>query len=383
MEGELRFPLGEGQEIARLALEINGRQRGRLVEVSYTLPITISVDGETMVNANPVRPTSRNNGTTRQYNNVPKHKETLQVEKREVQTPYIYALEFFKDKENAYLFYLRQRESYKELPHYYLDVSSFFYSKFKAEKYVARILSNMAELYPDSCQELKAFAYILEERKAYAQALFVYQRILELRPEDIQSHRDVALAYQNMGLCQKVYTVFWDIISGKIYKEHPQARVFKGMEAIAKKEIKLLYAAYKEDLDLTIIPKEFRTDKIGYDIRVVIDWNHNDTEIDLHTIDPNKEECYYAKPTTKQGGVLSKDGTEGFGSECFHLKKAQKGFYYVKINYFGDRKQKLETPTFLKVTIYTNQGKKNPSKEASVIRLTRKDKEEIVARVKI
>ena len=155
------------------------------------------------------------------------------------------------------------------------------------------------------------------------------------------------------------------------------------MEAISNKEIKLLYAAYKEDLDLTIIPEEFRTDKIGYDVRVVIDWNHNDTEIDLHIIDPNREECYYAKPTTKQGGVLSKDGTEGFGSECFHLKKAQKGFYYIKINYFGDRKQKLETPTFLKVTIYTNQGKKNASKEVSVIRLTRKDKEEIVARVKI
>lgn len=87
----------------------------------------------------------------------------------------------------------------------------------------------MAELYPDSYQELKAFAYVLEERKAYEQALFVYQRILELRPEDIQSHRDVALAYQNMGLCQKAYAVFGDIISGKIYEEHPQARVFKGM----------------------------------------------------------------------------------------------------------------------------------------------------------
>ena len=204
------------------------RQSGRPVEVSYTLPITISVDGETMVNANVVRPSARNNGTTRQHTNVPKYKETLQVEQREWQTPYIHAIEFFKDKENAYLFYLRQRESYKELPHYYLDVSNFFYSKFKAEKYAARILSNMAELYPDSYQELKAFAYVLEERKVYKQALFIYQRILELRPEDIQSHRDVALAYQNMGLCQKVYTVFWDIISGKIYKEHPQVRVLKG-----------------------------------------------------------------------------------------------------------------------------------------------------------
>lgn len=133
----------------------------------------------------------------------------------------------------------------------------------------------------------------------------------------------------------------------------------------------------------SIIPEAFRIDKIGYDVRVVIDWNHNDTDIDLHIIDPNREECYYAKPTTKQGGVLSKDRTEGFGPDCFHLKKAQKGFYYVKINYFGDRKQKLETPTFLIVTIYKNQGKKNTSKEVKVIRLTREDKEEIVAKVKI
>ncbi|HBI40399.1 MAG TPA: hypothetical protein DDY16_05565 [Tenacibaculum sp.] len=57
-----------------------GRQSGRPVEMSYTLPITISVDGETMVNANVVRPSARNNGITRQHTNVPKYKETLQVE---------------------------------------------------------------------------------------------------------------------------------------------------------------------------------------------------------------------------------------------------------------------------------------------------------------
>lgn len=312
-----------------------------------------------------------------------KYKGSLEVANRTPKTPYLTALSFFKDKESAYLFYLTQRESYKELPHYYIDVSDYFLQKFKAKKYADRILSNIAELDADNYELLKAYAYKLQERSENNLALFIYKKILELRPEDAQSYRDLALAYQEVELCQEAFDVFLDIVTEKIYKDNKHRRVFQGLQDIAKEELQQLYLKYKDDLDKTKIPKELLSEIQPIDLRIVVDWNHNDTDIDLHIIDPNLEECYYEHTITTQGGTLSKDMTQGFGPESFTLKKAKKGWYYVKIKYFGDRKQKIETPTFMKITIFKNQGKRNEEKIVQVIRLTKSDEEEIVQKIKI
>ncbi|CAM1351346.1 VIT domain-containing protein [Tenacibaculum halocynthiae] len=388
---------------------IPASQRGRSVNVSYILPITMSKSNNperinlqrpesVIVKANTIelpnnarnrRPNSNSLTESQVVNNslvkpsYKKYKGSLQVEKRIVNTPYLNALDFFKDKETAYLFYIKQRESYKEVPHYYIDVSDYFNRRFNARIYASRILSNVSELDADNYELLKAYAYKLEERNENTLALFIYKTILELRPEDAQSYRDVALAYQNIGLCQEAFDVLLSIVNNKIYEKNKHRRVFKGMQDIAKQELNILYKKYKDDLDISKAPEGFFEEMTPIDFRTVVDWNHNDTDIDLHVIDPNLEECYYSHTKTEQGGSISRDMTQGFGPECFTLKEAEKGLYYVKIKYFGDRKQKIETPTFMKITIYKNQGKKDESKQVKVVRLTKKDKEEMIAKVKI
>ncbi len=319
--------------------------------------------------------------TPRKKASYTKYKGNLDVVNRIPKTAYLNALSYFKDKESAYLFYLTQRESYKKIPHYYIDVSDYFYRVFKAKIYAKRILSNIAELDIDSYQLLRAYAYILEERNENDLSVFIYQRVLELRPEDAQSYRDLALAYQNVGLCQKAFDLFLSVVNKSIYKENKHRRFFIGLQNIAEQEMRFLIKKYKEDLDFDKIPKEYISDVTSMDLRVIVDWNHNDTDIDLHIIDPNLEECYYSHPKTAQGGVMSKDMTQGFGPESFTLKEAKKGFYFIKIKYYGDRKQKIETPTFMKVTIFKNQGKVNEEKKVYVIRLSKNDSDEVIAKI--
>lgn len=358
---------------------ISGKHRGKSISVRYSIPLTIVIDDFGKIDTTQVI----QNTTVSKPPLYKKYTGSLSVFDRIPKTPYLTSLSFFKDKEAAYSFYLTQRESYKEIPHYYIDVSDYFYREFNDVKYSERILSNVAELDADNYELLKAFAYNLEERKERDLALFVYQQILELRPEDAQSYRDLALAYQNVGLCQKAFDLFLNIVDKNIYNDNKHRRVFKGLQDIAEQEIKLLIAKYKDDLDIDKIPKEYLSISEKIDLRVVVDWNHNDTDIDLHVINPNLEECYYSHSKTQQGGKISKDMTQGFGPEEFILKKAKKGFYYIKIKYFGDGKQKIETPTFMKVTIYKNQGKENEEKSVRVIRLTKKDREEMIAKIEI
>lgn len=375
------------QEIIRVLLLLPqmtaGKQSGRFVDVIYSLPIIFKVEdtGQSVVSgqevtleANTVSLSERRRTSTQN-----KYNGNLTIKNRRVEANYLKALNKTKYKEEAYQLYLKQRKEHLKTPAYYVDVSNYFKNQYNDQVYSSRIISNIAETDYDNYELLKVFAYQLQVNGQDKLALFIYKRILDLRPEDSQSYRDLALAYEKLGKSQEALDLYNSIITGEIYN-NTHRRVFKGVELIAKNEIKHLIKKYKNDLDLSKINKELLKD-VEYDVRVVVDWNHNDTDIDLHIIDPNLEVCFYQHTKTKIGGKISPDMTQGFGPEEFTLKNAIKGNYYVKIKYYGDRYQKEGNPTFMKVTMFKNYGLKNESKEIKIIRLTKSDDEEVIAKL--
>ena len=312
-------------------------------------------------------------------NSFNKYAGSLIIKDRTIIAKYLSELESTKNIDEAYLLYLKQRKEYLAVPSYFIDVSNYFKIRFRDYIYSARILSNIPEHDFDNYELLKVFAYQLDQNNQHDLALFAFKQILYLRPEDAQSYRDLALAHQQVGECQQALDLWNSIVTGAIYK-NKQRRIFKGIEDISKIEIKRLIQEYKAQLDLSKISKELMTE-VNYDLRITVDWNHNDTDIDLHIIDPNLEECFYSHNKTNIGGELSQDMTQGFGPEEFTLKKAIKGTYYVKVKYYGDRYQKIENPTFMKITMYKNYGSKKESKEIKLIRLTKMDNEELLAKI--
>lgn len=324
---------------------------------------------------------SRNNSSsrTRNTNKPKKYKGELKIKTFNNNAKYIKELSKTETIEEAYTLYLKQRENYKDVPAYYVDVYDFF-KTWKEDKYSLRILTNIAEIDFDNYELLRVFAYKLEESNNYKLASYIYKQVLKLRPEDSQSYRDLALAYNAIGDNQKAFNLLNDIVTGSIYKTEGR-RKFRGMETITKHEINKVI---QETTNLDI-SKLDSINKINttFDVRIVIDWNHNDTDIDLHIIDPNLEECFYSHSKTAMGGEMSADMTQGFGPEEFTLKNAKKGTYFVKVNYFGDRYQKIENPTFMKVTMFKNYGKPNETKSIKVIRLTKTKNKEIVAKIEI
>ncbi|MCH2193174.1 VIT domain-containing protein [Kordia sp.] len=360
-----------------------GRQRGRNVNVRYTLPIVFRVGA----NGNAVQNTTNTTVTTPIVTETrPKtpvipyqYKGTLQVADLRSKAPYIVELRQFKTVAEAYDFYLLQRAQYEGTPAYYVDVSNFFKDELKAVKVSNQILSNIAETDFDNYELLKVYGYQLQATNQHKLALFIFKRVLELRTEDVQSYRDLALAYENVGDCQEAFNILNDILSGKIY-EQTHRRNFAGLNGVIMNEMNYLLEKYKGYID-TSKQSSIVFEPETFDVRIVVDWNHNDTDIDLHVIDPNREECSYKHTTTKIGGSISKDMTQGFGPEEFTLVNAIKGDYYIKVNYYGDRYQKIENPTFMKVTMYAYYGTLKQIKEVKIIRLTRSKDNIIVAKM--
>jgi hypothetical protein len=176
--------------------------------------------------------------------------------------------------------------------------------------------------------------------------------VLDCRPFEPQSFRDYALALEDAGRYQQALDTLYLALTTN-YSQTTDA-LYPGFEETILPELNELVARHP-GLDISRIPKKLLTN-LPVDMRVVLNWNQNNTDIDLWVTDPNNERCFYGHRFTAMGGRISHDFTNGLGPEQFLLKKAVKGRYKVEVNYYGDRQVKLAGETTLMVEVYTNYG---------------------------
>ena len=88
------------------------------------------------------------------------------------------------------------------------------------------------------------------------------------------------------------------------------------------------------------------------DLVVTMMWNTDRTDVDLHVIEPSREECYYDHPRTRSGGQVTRDVTEGYGPEMYILPNAPRGKYRILANYFGTDANRTQVRTKVYITIY-------------------------------
>jgi len=265
------------------------------------------------------------------------------------------------DSKKDYSLYIDRRKNYLSTAAFYFDMAKWF-CKLKDTTTAIKILSSIADLDLENAGLFKTLAYRLKEYDDFKDELFVTKKVVQWRPMEPQSYRDYALALTDNGLYQQAL----DTLYGVLTRPNPQniSNINTGIVEVFVSEINQLIALHGKKLNY----KEIDTALIKampVDIRVVIDWNMNDTDIDLHVTDPFNEECFYSNPKTAIGGRISADITTGYGPEQFMLKKAVKGKYKIKVNYFGDRQIKNEGPSTVMAEIYTDYS--NGSQQRKVV----------------
>lgn len=255
-----------------------------------------------------------------------------------------------KDPEAIYQVYLKNRKEYENLPQYYFDISQLLF-KNNNKKLGVKILSSIADLEIEDEELYKLLAYKLKQAEVYDKELFATQKVLEWRPFDPQSYRDYALALEDNQEYQSALDNLYKVLTQSYTKE--LANRDDGIEEIIIMEINQLISNYGNKLDLkNINPKIIA--ELPVNIRVVINWNKDDTDIDLWVTDPNKERCMYSHKETAIGGRISDDFTRGFGPEQFLLKKAIKGKYQIQTNFFGENQVGIAGPTAIMAEVFIN-----------------------------
>ncbi len=271
------------------------------------------------------------------------------------------------DKER-YSVYRQLRQNFGHLPMFYMDAADIFYQKGQKEQ-ALRIISNLAELEIESQRLLRILSRRLLQYGFASEAVAIFREVYTMREEEPQSMRDLALALAEAGMYQEAVDTLYALSQREWDSRFPE------IQTIALTEMNALIAKAGTSVKTNHIhPELLMVQPLG--LRIVIDWDADNCDIDLWVIDPQKEKCYYSNPRTKIGGNLSRDLTGGYGPEEFSLKKPISGTYTIKAHYYGDRQQSIAGPTTITAYIWTNYG--TPQEKKQEITLRMNGKKEIV-----
>lgn len=313
------------------------------------------MDGRTLDGGGFGKPTS--NGTAMSG--------TIEVKAWDPDTPYLKKL---RKADDAYAAYLKERRGNASSSAFFLDCADYFREEKKDERLALRILSNLAEMELENAPLLRILAYRLQQLDRHDLAVPLFEEVLKMRGEEPQSRRDLALCLSRKQEPDfpRAAALLWEVVKKKWDGRFP------GIEVIALHELNDLLQRAPEStrpkVDEIGIEKRF-LERVPVDLRVVLTWDADNTDMDLWVIDPTGEICIYNHNQTKTGGMMSPDCTRGYGPEAFTIRHALPGTYTVKVNYFGSSQQKLAGATTVQIEFQTTFSQKDGQRQAVTRRL--------------
>lgn len=287
--------------------------------------------------------------------------------------PYLAALDV---ADRPFAVYMKLKQEYGESPGFYMDCADWFAGK--GEKALSlQILSNLAEMELQNRSLLRMLGYKLRYMGELVRAKFIFETVKDLFPEEPQSCRDLALVLDELGEGQAAFDMYREIL------ERPMSARFTGMEQIALVEMNRLVSRSKArglKLNTRGLDSAF-LHPVEADLRVVINWDTDASDMDLWVTDATGEKCYYKNQRTRFGGHLSRDVTQGYGPEEYMVRKAIPGPYIIQTHYYGSHSQKMLAPVTLYAEVYTDYARPSEKRKTLVFRLDGKGEVVLVGSV--
>ena len=292
--------------------------------------------------------------------------KTISVKPYNPNEPYLEVYHDSIPNNEIYQLYLIARVNYSTSPSYFVDVADLFFKRGMKDT-AKMILANILEITNENFQIVQIYGKKLTEYGFYEEAVPAFKYITELREEFPQSFRDYALACQYAGKYQEAYEVFVYILTTRWTR-------FDDLKPIVFTDFNGLLNLYGKKIDQkNLNPKLKAHFPVG--MRVVISWDTDNCDIDLHIKEPDGTTCFYNHNLTKNGGKLSRDFTGGFGPEQYMMKTNMEGIYEILANYYGSRSQSELMPVTVYADVFTDFG--TPKQDHKRISLRLKNKKDI------
>ena len=330
---------------------------------------------------------------------------TVSLKAWDPKTPYLESLKSAADADGAYKAYLKEREKYGQSPAFYLDCAGWFYKAGGRGRMTAdTIISNLAEFKLEDAALWRSMGWRAREARSYRLSILAFRKALKLRGEEAQSRRDLALVLAEYGKMLK-------LISSSSYAPHPYIEEALKLLADAAFNVRARKSGIRgNDFQVSIIALEelngliswvesakwlldqkpkvpefdaaYRRD-LPVKLRIVMSWDVDQTDIDIHVLEPNGEEAYYGHRRTAEGGFVSEDVTTGYGPEEYLKKDLERGVYKICSNYFASHQTSLTGAATITVCVYTDWGTKDEKFQLITFRLDKPKEKLLIGEVKL
>jgi len=243
-----------------------------------------------------------------------------------------------------------------------IGIAKLFKYEYDNNAIARTILINASKANSNNPEILKAIAFNMQEFGYDKQAVDVYKMVIKIRPNYVQSHRDLANALKD----NNQFTQAWRIYMNQVMQG--QDLNDEGIGTIMYNEMEYLFFTRKNQTNIRekFVPKSEDIVDFRNDIRLLFEWNTSEAEFDLEFVSPDKRSYVFEHSLSGDQELITREKQTGFSSKEFIIETIGDGEWLVNLTYLGNKKS---DPTFLKVTTYTNWGQSNQKENIKVYRL--------------
>ena len=276
--------------------------------------------------------------------------------------------------------YIKQRKSHGDQPSFYLEIAD----QLHRDGQTAR-----ATLMAVTALDLQTATPVTRNNVAdrllmYGQtedAIALYRDVLPGSKDRPQPFYNLALALIQAGDDAKGgarETFYREAFEHLIHViQSPWEDDYEGIHLIALQDLNRTLARLPER-SRRQLQTELGLDSVFYknlpvDIRILMDWTHNDADLDMHVIErvgaADEEKAYYRNPATALGGRVSNDMTEGYGPEEYLIRRAPNGLYRVESDYFAQDNYTQDGALKLRARLWRHYGREDETFQTVIIEM--------------
>ncbi len=290
------------------------------------------------------------------------------TENRGNATSYLKELYACKENLEAREVYQKYLSKYANDPYFIIDTYLFFYDT-GDEVFAKHIMENNMKVVERNPIYAKAMAFSLDYTKEHFKAKELYKKIFILRPEFMQSYRDMANSYRTTGNYKKaasMYIRYQYLVNEGIFSNDSSA-----IQTIIDGEMNNLFVLHSTKFmeDSNVIGFKNYTKNKG-ETRLFFEWNDSEAEFDLEFVNPQKNNFIWEHSLANAAKRIKEEKTIGYSSEEFFVDGSLPGKWQINVNYRGNKKL---SPVYIKLTKTTNYNTAAQKTQVSVFRLALKD----------
>ncbi|NNJ81840.1 MAG: TonB-dependent receptor plug domain-containing protein [Flavobacteriaceae bacterium] len=247
---------------------------------------------------------------------------------------------------------------------YYLEASDFFTQW--DPLYSHHILSQLFRLSNNNPKVLLGIAYQCEQLGRHRQAAYVYQELMLMRPDHVQSYLDLAQVYTQIGN----YKLASSLYRQMLYNTIPNLD-FRPIEFQIITEYRRFLSKFRSKVKFQGLPNELLIPNSRKTVRIVFEWTNPLTEFELQFVSPDKKFYNWRHSAFDNKGFIESELASGFSTKDFVIENAARGDWIININRLSEDNENI--PTFVKYTIYKNYGLQNETTETKIVPLNKVD----------